>query len=144
MSKASSNTIRRAAEVVVQNDPILKSRDKKLLGHSADVGAKYYDRSGESIRCSFVVQNASGVYVEDEVTSELKRKRDEEDKKDREKNYNDAKRRLSEIKSRKFENCKLTSRRRMLGKDRQYLQEMFKIRFQGVKFPGSINSFRFL
>ena len=120
------NTFRRAAEVKVQASPLMKASVENLQSHSRQVGLKHYDRSGPSTRASFINQLSemeSPQKADIEVPEDVKRKRLEKEKDEREKILRQAQQTLIQDKLRKKET---KSRKcRLNNEEREFLQKTF-------------------
>ena len=149
ISNPTTNSFRRAAEVVIQKDPRLKNQSKSLQSHSTQVGSKHYDKSGVDVRCTFVTsmnERENADYSIEEIPDSVKRKRDDLDREDHDLYVQNAIQLLEERKKMKFVHGKLSRNRRLLAVDRLFIQEWFKTLIDG-KFPGkklvTLSSFNF-
>ena len=137
IENATVNTFRRAAEVRVQDSPVMKTSVQKLQSHSSQVGIKNYDRSHDTTRASFISQLSSmelpdqGIEV---VPRSVREKRDKIDQLESQKILLRAKEKLIKDrfnkKEQKNQKCKL------VPEERQFLQESFK----DVIAPGIVPS----
>ena len=87
IEKVTTNSLRRAAEISIQNSPLMKQSVEKLQLHSKAVGLQYYDRSSQNVRANFVNQLShmeSPSKNVPEVPHEVKRRRTEHDVEDKE------------------------------------------------------------
>ena len=99
--KATTNSLRRAAETQIQNSPIMKQSVEKLQHHSNAVGLKYYDRSSQNVRVNFVNQLSQMESPSKNVTkvpSEVKKRRAEIDEEDKEVVVKEAEKLLNQSK----------------------------------------------
>lgn len=99
--KATTNSLRRAAETQIQNSPLMKQSVEKLQLHSNAVGLKYYDRSSENVRVSFVNQLSHMESPSKNVTDvppEVKKRRAEFDVEDKEVVVKEAEKLLNQSK----------------------------------------------
>ena len=120
------NTVRRGVESKIQSDPKLKTQVENLQSHSGAVGLTYYDKSGTNVRASFIDQLASKespVKVAHQVPEDVRKKREEKERKDAEKNLEAAKKMLIMDKMRK--NTRLSSKCKLLPHDKKFLQNLF-------------------
>ena len=86
-SNATVNSVHRAAEKKVQASPAMKSAVENLQSHSEKVGLQHYDKSGESVRASFINQlSAKDSPLKDimDIPEEVKNKRKRMMEKERE------------------------------------------------------------
>ena len=99
--KATTNSLRRAAETQIQNSPIMKQSVEKLQHHSNAVGLKYYDRSSQNVRVNFVNQLSQMESPSKNVTKvppEVKKRRAEIDEEDKEVVVKEAEKLLNQSK----------------------------------------------
>ena len=122
-----SNSLRRAAEPIIQNSPELLKHSKDINNHSSAVGDKFYNKRKSDMRASLlhrlsVKESSTSKVAHDDVSEELKAKRAKLDHAENEMAIEEAKKVLRKKTSRKVElgrNCKV------LPVDREYIQKLF-------------------
>ena len=125
-SNATVNSVRRAAEKKVQASPAMKSAVENLQSHSGKVGLQHYDKSGESVRASFINQlSAKDSPLKDimDIPEEVKKKRKRMMEKEREDILKEAKETLGRQKLQKKLVLSKTCKLRPV--DRMFLQNFF-------------------
>ena len=137
--KPTVNSLRRAMEPIIQASP-MKQVIENIQSHSATVGRKYYDRTGQNTRAHFVATLASFESpFEDntEVPEHVKAKRQEKERVAKVKAIEEATALLKEDKRSKSKNMKS----KVGSGDREFLQILFSSRAlgSGSKFPGNLS-----
>lgn len=141
IEKATTNSLRRAAETQIQNSPIMKQSVEKLQLHSNAVGLQYYDKTTQNVRASFVSQLSnmeSPHKSSQDVPSEVKKRRLEMDDKDKEVVVKEAEKLLKQSKlKRKLPRSKTN---KVLPVERELMLKIYstevKQRFNGT-LPGN-------
>ena len=120
------NTFRRAAETVVQSSPKVRSQVEILQSHSAKVGVTYYDRSSQNTRAQFISQLSTVDSPKDDrddgASDDVKKKRADEDKIERLKTIELAKKKLAQDKKNKKQ--RLSQKCKVQPQDREFLQNI--------------------
>ena len=136
--KATTNSLRRAMETQIQNSPLMKQSVEKLQLHSNAVGLKFYDRSSENVRVSFVNQLSQMESPSKNVTKvppEVKKRRAQIDDEDKQVVVKEAEKLLNES---KMKNKKARSKtNKVLPDERDCLMKFYS---PGIneKFRGAI------
>ena len=140
-----TSCVRSAAEQVIQNNPEMANRVKRLNNHSAAVGSHVYDHNKYQYRAEFTNymakkdgETSSALGDEDEELTQKMKEREEEDVKQSKEEANLVLNRKKERKQ-----AALSSQTRVKPKDREFLQKLlkglnekeFKTLFE-KKFPG--------
>lgn len=137
--KPTVNSLRRAMEPIIQASP-MKQVIGDIQSHSATVGQKYYDRTGQNTRAHFVTTLASlesPLKDNREVPEHVKAKRKEKERAAKEKAIEEASALLEQDKRSKTKNFKS----RVGFGDREFLQKLFSSRALGSsnKIPGNLS-----
>ena len=141
IKNVTTNSLRRAAEVSIQNSPVMKQSVEKLQLHSKAVGLQYYDKTTQNVRCNFVDQLShmeSPSKNVPEIPPEVKKRRTEYDDEDKEVVVKEAEKILNRSK------LKRKSRRsrgnRLLPDEKELLMKVYSPgineRFNGA-LPGN-------
>ena len=141
IKNVSTNSLRRAAEVSIQNSPVMKQSVEKLQLHSKAVGLQYYDRTSQNVRCNFVDQLShmeSPSKTVPDVPPEVKKRRTEFDDEDKEVVVKEAEKILNKSKLRRF--SRRNRMNRVLLHEKELLMKLYspviKERFKG-SLPGN-------
>ena len=138
--KATTNSLRRAAEQQIQNSPNMKQSVEKLQLHSSAVGLKYYDKSAQNVRASFVSQLSdieSPHKTPNDVPSEVKKRRLEMDVKEKETVVKEAEELLKNAKMKR--RLARSKTNKVLPLEKEFMMKIYSVeinrRFNG-SFPG--------
>ena len=145
--KATTNSLRRAAETQIQNSKTMKQSVEKLQLHSSATGLSYYDRSAQNVRVSFVNQLSdmeSPLKTNREVSSEVKKRRLEMDVEDQQTVVKEAEKLLEQSKlKRKLPRSKTN---KIKPAERELMMKIYSVevekKFNGV-FPGNYFYYKF-
>ena len=144
---ATMTTLRRAAEVRVQDSPEMKRNIEKLQSHSSNVGLRHYDRSDTTARANFINQlSEMELPKEDEieVPDSVMTKRKKLDQMEKKRILEKAKEKLKQDRFRKKEST--NKKCKLVPTERRFMQEYFSSSKTGIEcgkvFPGiALNSF---
>lgn len=149
ITKATTNTFRKAIESTIQSDHTMKTRSKDIASHSASTGSKYYDPSKAQFRASAMhFFNDKEIEYESQtiVSEEVAAKRLKLDQDGQKASYEKANQKLQKDPAKRNatrgKNCKV------LPSERIYLQKSFaeggvfsEFKFSLGKFPGKSHLF---
>ena len=139
--KATTNSLRRAAETQIQNSAVMKQSVEKLQLHSSATGLSYYDRSSQNVRASFVNQLAdmeSPQKSNREVPSGIKKKRLVMDVEDQQTVVKEAEELLKQSKlKRKLPRSKTN---KVKPAEREFMMKLYSVEVKkkfNASFPGN-------
>ena len=144
ITKATTNTFRKAMESTIQSDDVMKTRSKDISSHSARTGSKYYDPSKGQFRASamqYINEGDVNYDIETPVPEEIARKRLKLDQEGQKASLEKANKKLQKDPAKRNatrgKNCKV------LPAERVYMQKAFAedgvfsaFKFSIGKFPG--------
>ena len=143
ITKATTNSFRKAMEPAIQSDEALKTRSKDIASHSEATGSKYYDSSAPQFRAAAVhfLNDREFEYDSQSVPEDVASKRRKLDHEGQRASLNKAKKKISKDKSKR--NATLGSNCKVSPAHRVFMQESFSkdgiysgFGFFNGKFPG--------